>query len=84
MTADVAVTAAASLLMFGYGPLFCAVTRRRTRRQPAPAPAPVVGLTTAEWDELTALQDKARAEFEGTPIYDRMVCEQMERAEGWA
>lgn len=82
MTADVAVTAAASLLMFGYGPLFCAVTRRRTRRQPTPSP--VVGLTTAEWDELTALQDKARAEFESTPIYDRLVCEQMERAEGWA
>lgn len=81
MTADVVVTAAASLLMFGYGPLFCAVTRRRARK---PAPAPVVGLTTAEWDELTALQDKARAEFESTPIYDRLVCEQMERAEGWA
>lgn len=83
MTPDVAVLAAAVALMFGYGPAFCAVARWRNRRKPAAAPV-VVGLSTAEWDELTALQDRARADFERTPIYDRMVCEEIERAEGWA
>lgn len=63
MTPDVAVLAAAVVLMFGYGPAFCAVARWRNRRKPAAAPV-VGGLSSAEWDELTALQDKVRAEFD--------------------
>lgn len=72
-------------LMFGYGPVFCWLADRRTRRQNVAVPvAPAVGLSDVEWAELTALQNKARAEDDATPLYDRMVCEQMEKAEGWA
>lgn len=43
-----------------------------------------------EWPRLQAAVDQARADIaaeetkEGTPLYDRMVCEQIEKAEGWA
>lgn len=83
MTAAAAVIWAAAAVMFGFGPAFCAALLLAERRDRKKA-ALVVGLSSAEWDELTALQDKARAEFESSPIYDRMVCEAMEKAEGWS
>lgn len=84
MTAAALVTATAAAVMLGYGPAYVLALMVAERRDRKRTPAPLVGLSSAEWDELTALQDRARAEFESTPIYDRMVCEQIEKAEGWA
>lgn len=81
MTAAATTLALAAAFIFGYAPAYVLalkVRARRDRRTPL-----VVGLSSAEWDELKALQNRARAEFESTPIYDRMVCEQIEKAEGW-
>lgn len=36
----------------------------------------------AEWAAICAVLDIAPDQ--GTPIYDRLVCDEMERAEGWA
>jgi hypothetical protein len=83
MTAAALVTATAAALIFGFGPGFALALWVAARRDSKRTPAPVVGLSTAEWDELTALQDRARAEFESSPIYDRLVCEAIEKAEGW-
>ena len=70
----------AAALMFGYGPAYLAVVALRDhlhdradkarREQQARQVSP-------EW--LAVL-----AATEPTPIYDRLVCEQMEQAEGWA
>ena len=86
MTADVVVLAASSVVMFGYGPVFYAVARHRKRRELARLPQPRAHL---EWSRLQAAVAQARADIaaeakEGTPLYDRMVCEQIEKAEGWA
>lgn len=63
MSAAAAVFALSAAFMFGYGPAFCAALMAAERRD-RKKPPPVVGLSDAEWDELTALQDKARAEFD--------------------
>lgn len=86
MSADVVVLAASSVVMFGYGPVFYAVARHRKRRELARTPEPRLH---TEWSRLQEAVAQARADIaagvvEGTPIYDRMVCEQIEKAEGWA
>jgi hypothetical protein len=53
-------TCACVVLMFGYGPAFYYLTRRRVRRQEVARRARL----SSEWSRLTALQDKARAEID--------------------
>ncbi|HJR90220.1 MAG TPA: hypothetical protein VJ782_08715 [Aeromicrobium sp.] len=53
-------TAACVVLMFGYGPAFCWVARRRVRRQEVARRARLA----SEWSRLTALQAKAREEID--------------------
>lgn len=89
MNAAAAVFALSAAFMVGYGPAYClavALRQRRDRRQLASTPQPRAHV---EWSRLQAAVAQARADIaaeaeEGTPLYDRLVCEQMERAEGWA
>jgi hypothetical protein len=70
MSAAATVPFAASAAIFGYA-LVVAVAERRAARAEA---------------ERRARAQRARvvlAASEPTPLYDRMVCEQMEKAEGW-
>lgn len=63
MTADVAVVAASSAVMFLYGPAFYAVARlrqRRDRRQSASVPQPRAHV---EWSRLQAAVAQARADI---------------------
>jgi hypothetical protein len=88
MNAAAAVFAISAAFMLGYGPAYCltvALRKRRDRRQLARTPQPRAHV---EWSRLQAAVAQARADIaagviEGTPIYDRMVCEQIEKAEGW-
>lgn len=59
MSAAAAVTAAAVVLMFGYGPLFCAVVRWRIKR----AEAERRRARAVEWTRLQAAVKQARADI---------------------
>ena len=88
MNAAAAVFALSAAFMLGYGPAYCltiALRQRRDRRQLARTPQPRAHV---EWSRLQAAVAQARADIaaeaeEGTPLYDRLVCEQIEKAEGW-
>ena len=90
MSAAATVLATCAAFMFGFGPAFCAavwLSDRRDRRRQQPEPVRPCRLHT-EWAQLRSAVDQARADIdvrdqEGTPLYDRMVCEQIEKAEGW-
>ena len=88
MTPAAFTFALAAAAMLGYGPAYClavALRQRRDRRQLARLPQPRAHV---EWSRLQAAVAQARADIaaeaeEGTPLYDRLVCEQIEKAEGW-
>ena len=88
MNAAAAVLWTAAAVMLGYGPAYCltvALRQRRDRRQLTRLPQPRAHV---EWSRLQTAVAQARADIaakaeEGTPLYDRLVCEQIEKAEGW-
>ena len=80
MTTAAIILWVAAALMFGWAPLVLVVawvTERLDARDESKRRAQQDREVTPEW--LAVL-----AATEPTPIYDRLVCEQMERAEGWA
>jgi hypothetical protein len=80
MTAAAWVFAVAAAVMFGFGPAFCLalwLAERRDLREDEQLRAVEDRRVDAEWFALLAAT-------ETTPIFDQLVCEQIEREEGWA